>query len=101
MIPEDLDFPKNITLRFERGAILSVGSGVKVTINSEIEAGFYQIFSGPGSVEGNIMARFIYPQWWGAQGDGVADDYEAIAQRLMRPGGRCFILGMAPILPLR
>ena len=80
VIPENLVFPKNITLGFERGAILSLGSGVKVTINSEIEAGFYQIFSGPGTVEGNIMARFIYPQWWGARGDGAADDYEAIAQ---------------------
>ena len=80
MIPEDLDFPKNISLKFERGAIFSLGRGVKVTINSEIEAGFYQIFSGPGRIEGNIMARFIYPQWWGAQGDGVADDYEAIAR---------------------
>ena len=80
VISEDLVFPKNITLGFERGAIFSLGSGVKVTINSEIEAGFYQIFSGPGRVEGNIMARFIYPQWWGAQGDGAADDYEAIAR---------------------
>jgi hypothetical protein len=79
VVPENLDFPKNITLRFERGAILSLGTGVKVTMNSEIEAGFQQIFSGPGRVEGNLMARFIYPQWWGAQGDGVADDYEAIA----------------------
>src|SRR5665648_28090 len=35
-VPENLVFPKNITLGFERGAILSVGSGVKVTINSEI-----------------------------------------------------------------
>jgi hypothetical protein len=79
-IDEDLDFPKNVTLKFAPGAILSVDSGVKVTINSEIEAGFQQIFSGPGIVEGNIRARFIYPQWWGAQGDGVADDYAAIAQ---------------------
>ena len=88
VIPEDLVFPKNITLGFERGAIFSLGSGVKVTINSEIEAGFYQIFSGPGRVEGNIMARFIYPQWWGAQGDGVADDYEAIAAAAQAARGK-------------
>ena len=88
VIDENLDFPKNITLRFERGAIFSVGSGVKVTINSEIEAGFQQIFSGQGSIEGNIMARFIYPQWWGAQGDGVADDYEAIAKAAQAATGK-------------
>jgi hypothetical protein len=88
VIHENLDFPKNITLRFERGAIFSIGSGVTVTINSEIEAGFYQIFSGPGRVEGNIMARFIYPQWWGSQGDGVADDYEAIAKAAQAAKGK-------------
>jgi hypothetical protein len=88
VIPEHLEFPKNITLRFERGAILSVGAGVKATINSEIEAGFQQIFSGPGGVEGNIRARFIYPQWWGAQGDGVADDHEAIAQAAQAARGK-------------
>ena len=88
VISADLEFPKNITLRFERGAVLSVDRGVKVTINSEIEAGFYQIFGGQGRVEGNIMARFIYPQWWGAQGDGNADDYGAIAQAAQAATGR-------------
>ncbi|MDO9533494.1 MAG: right-handed parallel beta-helix repeat-containing protein, partial [Deltaproteobacteria bacterium] len=92
VIPENLDFPKNITLAFERGAILSVGTGVKVTINSEIEAGFQQIFSGPGGVEGNIRARFIYPQWWGAQGDGVTDDYEAIAHAAHAARGKVLFL---------
>jgi hypothetical protein len=87
-ISEDLVFPKNITLGFERGAIFSLGRGVKVTINGEIEAGFYQIFIGPGRVGGNIMARFIYPQWWGAQGDGVADDYEAIADAAQAATGK-------------
>jgi len=77
-IPGDLVFPKNITLKFERGAVFGLGRGVKVTINGEVEAGFHQIFSGPGRINGNLMARFIYPQWWGAQGDGAADDYEAI-----------------------
>ena len=88
VIHENLDFPKNITLRFERGAIFSVDSGVKITINSEIEAGFHQIFSGPGRVDGNLTARFIYPQWWGAQGDGVADDYEAIAKAAQAARGK-------------
>lgn len=88
VIPEDLVFPNNISLRFERGAILSLDRGVKVTINSEIEAGFHQIFSGSGRVDGNIMARFIYPQWWGAQGDGAADDYEAIMAAAQAAGGK-------------
>ena len=88
VISEPLVFPKNITLGIERGAILSLGPGVKITINGEIAAGFYQIFSGPGRVDGNIMARFIYPQWWGAQGDGVTDDYEAIAKAASAATGK-------------
>jgi hypothetical protein len=87
-IPEDLVFPNHITLGFERGAILSLGTGVKVTLNSQIEAGFQQIFSGPGGVEGNIGAHFIYPQWWGAQGDGAADDYAAIAHAAQAARGK-------------
>src|SRR3989339_1787222 len=77
-VPGDLIFPTNITLKFERGAVFGLGPGVKVTINGEIEAGFQQIFSGPGHIDGSLMARFIYPQWWGAQGDGAADDYETL-----------------------
>jgi hypothetical protein len=88
VISEDIVFSKDITLVFERGAIFSLGPEVNVTLNSEIEAGFYQIFSGPGRVAGNLRARFIYPQWWGARGDGAADDYAAIAQAAQAARGK-------------
>jgi hypothetical protein len=48
-----------------------------LTINGGLEAGLVQIFSctgtgkvflGPGAV------KEVYPQWWGATGNGVADD---------------------------
>jgi len=88
VIAEDIVLPRHITLVFERGAILSLGAGVQVSLNSEIEAGFYQIFSGPGNVTGDLRARFVYPQWWGAQGDGVADDYAAIAHAAQAARGK-------------
>jgi hypothetical protein len=67
--------PNNVTLRCE-GSLLSVATGVNLTINGGIEAGLTQIFSltgtglarfatttGPADTQGNI--REVYPQWWG------------------------------------
>jgi len=41
-----------------------------LTINGTIDAGLYQIFTGNGSVTLDNVKE-IYPQWWGAKGDGV------------------------------
>jgi hypothetical protein len=47
-----------------------------LTINGSLEAGLYQIFSctGTGKVAGKAKTLYVYPEWWGAVGDGVADD---------------------------
>ena len=79
-IAENLLLPPNISLKFERGAILDINKDVVVTINGEIDAGFFPIFNGEGSIQGNIQSLYIYPQWWGAQGNGSNDDYEAISK---------------------
>jgi hypothetical protein len=90
-IDNDIIFPANLTLKFERGAIFVISHNVKVVINCEIDAGPYQIFGGNGMVTGNIIAPYIYPQWWGAKGDGVADDYQAISKAVTAAtGGRLF-----------
>lgn len=79
-IAENLLIPSNISLKFERGAIFDINKDVLVTINGEIDAGLFPIFNGEGSIQGNIQALNIYPQWWGAQGNGSNDDYEAISK---------------------
>lgn len=74
VIGSALTFPSNVTSEFSNGAKLSINTGITVTMNGPIHAGLYQIFSGAGTVIGNIQTPFVYPQWWGAKGDNVADD---------------------------
>ena len=78
-ISNSITIPSNVKLWFEPGAILNIAQDKTVTINGPMDASFYQIFSGTGTV--NISGLFvneIYPQWWGAKADGLADDTAAL-----------------------
>lgn len=81
----DITFPANTTLVLERGALLVPDSGITVTIDGMIDAGLYPIFTAAadqGEVRGRMAGADIYPQWWGAQGNGTGDDTEAIQQAM-------------------
>ncbi len=87
MFPEGVYFiDNNLTLAknlyFQRGAKIKPKSGVTVTIAGQFSAPLAQIFDlsdggavvfGPGSRPG-----IIYPQWFGAVGDGTANDTLAV-----------------------
>lgn len=75
-ISGNLAVPGNITLRFQKEGVLFVESGHTVTINSPIQAPIRKIFEGGGSV--TLRRAEAYPQWWGAQGDGIHDDGHAV-----------------------
>ena len=46
------------------GALISINSGITLTLSDIIKAGVYQVFSGSGTVTG--LTNFdVYPEWWG------------------------------------
>lgn len=78
-IGTDITFPANVTLWFADGAKLSPDSGKTVTINGNVIAGLHQIFTGAGSIAGSLKVNEVYPEWWGAVGDGTTDDTTPLA----------------------
>lgn len=66
----------DLTLSFIRGGNLDPNTGITITLNCPIIAGNYEIFdsTAAGTITGDILVDFVVPYWWGATGDGVADD---------------------------
>lgn len=72
------------TFKFEQGAKLRVPTGVTLTIDAGINAGAAQIFQCEGTGEiippavvpafSSLTPRTVFPEWWGAKGDGFTDD---------------------------
>jgi hypothetical protein len=76
----------NILLKPESGAVLTVATGVTLTINGPFEAGLYQVFSctGTGAVHfAPSSVTTISPLWWFNGTPGV---YSESGQVLTTPG---------------
>lgn len=98
-IGSSLTIPANITLVFSNGAKLCPDAGVVVTINGGVRAALSAIFAGSGTVQGLDRTEAVFPQWWGAAGDGSVDDtaafrlaLAAVGQLFVPEGGR-FLIG--------
>lgn len=84
-INQPVSVPENVHLHFEAGALLQIKSGAALTIGGSLDAPLMQIFDMQGgTVVQSMTTRIaeIYPQWWGAEGDGVHDDTAAIQYAL-------------------
>jgi len=94
-IVADLSIPANVSLKVKRGAVLVVATGKTLTINGSLEAGLYRFISctGTGKVQFGAESRVkeIFPQWWGAVGDGVNNDLTAVQAALYAPAGNCTV----------
>ena len=73
-ISGNLTIPENVQLIFENGSVLNIATGVTVTYNGpDIQAPLSKIFSlsGTGVFVFGGPVKEVYPQWWGAVGDGT------------------------------
>lgn len=68
----NLTIPSNIELVGRHGAVID-GTGT-LTLNGPLEAGLYQIFGSNLTLAGSPKIEAVYPEWFGAKGDGVTDD---------------------------
>ncbi len=71
-------FPETVTLAFRQGGSLEIAPGSVVHINGSLDAGVEHIFQGEGTLDGYIINDYVYPQWFGATGDGRTDDSRAL-----------------------
>lgn len=84
-------------LRIEPGGLLKVVSGNTITITENFEAGVYQTFGNALPGQGTIVfapttsLQSIYPQWWGAKGNGSTDDTQAVNSALLAKGSNVFL----------
>lgn len=80
-ISSDLTIPTNITLKMERGAILSIAAAKTITINGGLDCGPYRCFdcTGTGKVVWNSPAK---PNvlWWGENTTPGTTDMQAACQ---------------------
>lgn len=75
-ISAPLTIPPQIALAFQDGAMLAPDKEIRVRIEGPIQAGLWPIFAGAVQLAGPL--REIYPQWFGARGDGTHDDAPAL-----------------------
>ncbi len=59
------------TLQFWRGNVITINSGIRLTINGSVEAGIFQIFNcgTSGITDGYPLIDQAYPQWWQTPND--------------------------------
>ncbi|CAM3269308.1 glycosyl hydrolase family 28-related protein [Paenibacillus lupini] len=80
LIEKSITIPSTKRLEFARGARLKPAKGISITVNGTIAASLcdwiFDITAG-GFIAGTPKVVDIYPTWFGAAGDGSADDTAA------------------------
>lgn len=65
-VSSNLSTGANVRLKWPcAGRAITVSAGMTLTVNSQFDAGMYQIFGGDGTVNlGVSSVKTIYPEWW-------------------------------------
>ncbi|MCL4539977.1 MAG: right-handed parallel beta-helix repeat-containing protein [Bacteroidetes bacterium] len=70
-----VEVPSSMSLSVLQGGSLTVEQGHVLTIRGAFYAGLYRVFMGDGKVVlGAGSVAEVFPQWWGALGDGTSHD---------------------------
>ena len=73
-LEDNVTVPASVTVIFQQGALLSIDVTKTFTVAGTIDAGLWQIFSGAGTASFGVgSCQEVYPEWWGAVGDGSFD----------------------------
>lgn len=87
--PSDLEqkVGENSQFLIPNGTVFGTSNSVTgITFNNtEIIAGKYKIFGGD-IIKGLLGNTVVYPEWWGAVGDGITDDSDAIQAAIDNAG---------------
>lgn len=71
IIGTNITIPENLRIILANGAVINPNSTIIITINGEFHASkTNQCFNGDGKIYG---IGEVYPEWWGAKRDGIAD----------------------------
>jgi hypothetical protein len=75
IVSTDLEVGKDIRLKLGKDATISVAKGKVLTVRGLFEAPATRIFDDDGEVvfDADFRQR-VYPQWWGAKGNGLVED---------------------------
>lgn len=79
--------PNGTTLHFRSRGAFSIDAGQSLNIRGRVDAPLAQIFKGSAAVSGMRLAR---PEWFGALGDSVHDDTDAIQSAIACVGSSSF-----------
>ena len=77
---EDITVPANCILEFDRGSIS--GAYTITGNNTGIHAGLVKIFNTNVTLAGSWNVTEVYPEWFGAKGDGVNEDYTFVQKAI-------------------
>jgi parallel beta-helix repeat protein len=80
--------PATVTVEARQGCIVTVASGMTLTINGPFEAGLYKVFAGSGTVAfGSAAVEYARPEWWTTNTTpGTTDMTSAITAALASHG---------------
>lgn len=94
-IASNMSIPANVELRFLGGAYLAPDVGVPVGIAGTFDTSLRKKFGGAGTFTFGSKVREFFAEWWGAVGDGVADDTPSFLSVAATGRPLCLLAGSA------